>query len=213
MYTLFLLSYLALAQGNFIEVRQLVERALNFEPESKWGIAQARIIFGRLDWIKGENDQAARQFEEALAISQEIESAWNNSECLNYLGRMALSGGDAHLASSHFNECLRNLLKTLERYHIAQPIEPLASLALLQGDIERAARLLGVANRWGPGFVYTLSPTERAWREEEINEVRTALGESLFTERWEEGRNMPREQAIVYALGSETDLKTTSSPS
>jgi len=198
-------SFLALAQGNYTETLQIMERAVSIAQESVTGIPLVHLIQGIINWINGENDQATTQLEEAIAIAHEINYHGLIWKAQYYLGRIALSNGDAHLASSHFKECLRSLLNTLERHFIAHPMEALASLAFHQGNMERAARLYGIASKWGPGLVNTRSPAERTWCEKASTTVRASLGESQFTEKWTEGRNMPREKAIAYALEEESD--------
>jgi hypothetical protein len=113
------------------------------------------------------------------------------------------------MADTQLKKSLRGNVTSQDRYWTANIVDSLASTALNKGEVDRAARLFGAAYGLFRAMVNTLSPTERTRRENDIHAVRSALGEDLFAERWEQGRNMPREQAIAYALGSETDLKTT----
>jgi len=153
-----------------------------------------------MDWIQGENDQAAKRCEEALAISRESGIKWEISSALYRLGRVAMSRGDILLAGSHLKKCLQGYVKTNIWDDPFTPLEGLASLAILQGNMERAARLFGAANRFNPGMVNCLSPIERVWREHDLTAAHTALGEDTFMARWTEGRAMTGEQAFAYAL-------------
>ena len=111
-----------------------------------------------------------------------------------------MSRGDILLAGSHLKKCLQGYVKANIRGDSFTPLEGLASLAILQGNMERATRLFGAANRLFYGLVNCLSPIERVWREHDLTAARTALGEDIFMARWTEGRAMTGEQAFAYAL-------------
>jgi hypothetical protein len=119
------------------------------------------------------------------------------SKALYLLGKVALSRGDHPLAGSLLKEGLKIGLDELLpeiKYHL----NALASLAIRQSNMERAARLFGAADRL---FDYNpLSPVECIWQENDLTSVRTTLGEDIFMARWTEGRVMTPDQAVAYAL-------------
>jgi hypothetical protein len=79
-------------------------------------------------------------------------------------------------------------------------LEGLAMVAGARGDDLRAARLWGAsaAIREATGFV--LARAEQAFHDEVVPEVRARIGEAGFDRAWNEGRQLPREQAIELAL-------------
>jgi predicted ATPase len=79
-------------------------------------------------------------------------------------------------------------------------LEGLATLSGRQDDDLRAARLWGAsaAIREEAGFV--LAMAEQRLHDEVAAEVRGRLGEDLFKRAWNEGRQLPREQAVELAL-------------
>ena len=74
-------------------------------------------------------------------------------------------------------------------------VDGMATLAVHEGKPERAARLFGT--RLWRGTVHILSPIERTWRDADLAEVKTALGEERFTQLREEGYAMTFEQVLA----------------
>ena len=92
---------------------------------------------------------------------------------------------------------------------IAECLEGMAGVALRlgagqacgQGQTERAARLLGTAEALREAIGAPLPSAHRADYERLVVTVRARLGEGTFEQAWSQGRVMPLEQAIEYALG------------
>jgi len=90
----------------------------------------------------------------------------------------------------------------------------LGAVASGQGHPHRAARLWAATEVMNETYGTTLSPMVRALtnHEERLSAVRAELGEEAFTAAWSEGRAMPPEQAIEYALESPTTPRTDAPP-
>jgi hypothetical protein len=69
-----------------------------------------------------------------------------------------------------------------------------------QGACERATRLFGAAEALSETTGAPLPPTERALYDRALTAVRDRLSGAVFALAWAEGRTMPPEQAIAYAL-------------
>ena len=80
-------------------------------------------------------------------------------------------------------------------------LEAIASLAIAQGQMESATRLLGATGTWHARFYYSRTPRERQEREACISELRTTMGEQAFNTAFAEGQAMTPEQATEYANG------------
>jgi DNA-binding NarL/FixJ family response regulator len=78
----------------------------------------------------------------------------------------------------------------------------LGDIAKDQGDDGRAARLFGAAQALRQALGASLSPAERARYEPDLAATRAALGEAAFEAASAEGRAMPPERAIDYALAA-----------
>ena len=82
-------------------------------------------------------------------------------------------------------------------------LECLAEVASAQNQPMRGARLTGAAERLLDRIGGSWPPNYTAGREQSMAAIRTALGEDVAAATWEEGRAMPLEEMIAYAL-SET---------
>jgi hypothetical protein len=68
------------------------------------------------------------------------------------------------------------------------------------GAWERAAQLAGAAEALRETIGYELEPTDRAFRDRYLTEVRAALGETALEATMAEGRAMTLEEAVRLAL-------------
>ena len=87
-------------------------------------------------------------------------------------------------------------------------------VAAKRGGADRAARLLGAAQRLREGAgaaVYTYRP-DRSLREQTLATVRRRLTERGSEEAWARGRAMEVERAVAYALEEEATGSGPGSP-
>jgi tetratricopeptide (TPR) repeat protein len=195
----------ALSVGFYSEARQHTETALAFgrELSDKAIIAEAQLTQARMDWLSGEDVQAILRVEEARNIIRELNDPWGSGNLLGHLtGQLALGKGDLPSATAHFKESLQDSTRKgqWQWSAIVLSLNDLASLAVRSGNMERAARLFGAAERAFPGLVNTLSPIERGWREQDVQSACAALGEEEYKKQTDLGRQLSLEQATTYAL-------------
>ena len=69
-----------------------------------------------------------------------------------------------------------------------------------RGEMARAARLFGAADVPREEIGFELEPIDRAFRDRYVLQSRVALGDSVFTAAYEEGRALSTEKAITLAL-------------
>ena len=119
---------------------------------------------------------------------------------LNSLGFAVLDGGEHERASQLFAEALVLQQKLGRAESIAWNLEGLAEVAATRKQMARAATLCAAAQalREEIGVPRMLAMQERY--ERTIAAVRALLGETAFAAAWREGRMMPQDDAIVYAL-------------
>ena len=80
-------------------------------------------------------------------------------------------------------------------------LEGLAEAAWAQDQPRRAARLFGAAAALRDTIGFALFPTERVEQERTLAALRARLDTEAFAAALSEGRAMPLEEAIDYALG------------
>jgi hypothetical protein len=73
-------------------------------------------------------------------------------------------------------------------------------VAAMQGQPERAARLLGASAALREEIGAPLSPVARVDHDHASNAARATLGEDAFAAAWAEGYAMPLEEATADAL-------------
>jgi predicted ATPase len=193
-------GFLSLLEGDpvtatdvFLESRALAERLGDRKgmADTAWALAMAAISARR--W-----DDARRWGEECTRLYDEVDDLFGKGLAQFVFFQIARYTGDAV-------EARRQILMYTEQAirHDATiasaSLEMLAEADLLAGEYERAVRLRGAAEAsreiYGGG-----SPPPLL----DLSDVRAAAGAALGDERieelWQEGRSMPPEDALAYAL-------------
>jgi hypothetical protein len=86
---------------------------------------------------------------------------------------------------------------------MANSLREFADLQQVQGQSERAARLLGFVEAWLESNQLNLVLFERTKYERSVAAVRAQISESDFNAEWGAGRQLRLEQAIVLALSDQ----------
>ena len=120
------------------------------------------------------------------------------------LAQVALARGDHELATRMLEEGVTLSQQIGDEANLSYFLEGLAVVAGMRGDAEHSAWLLGAAERLleeAGASVYNYYKPDRSLYERTTANVRSRLGEARFDEARAEGRTMPFEQAVEYALG------------
>jgi tetratricopeptide (TPR) repeat protein len=194
-------------EGDDSLARQCYEESLAIRRRrgDEWGIAWCLIHLGRLARREGEYERAAALDQESLALFRETGDMGSVAWAWYERGKLHQAQDDFGAARSCYAQAL-----SLGRGMIRNPalpifLEAVASLAVAQGEAERAARLYGAAERSRETKGTPLTPSERKEYERSVAAARAALGEESFAAAWSEGRAMTLEQAIEYALTGASD--------
>ncbi len=200
-------SVAAMGQRDDIPVAELVEEAILLRPELKdrRTVAQLLILEGRVALARGDLERSVALWEETLALYREAKDALGIVMCLTNIGLLALARGNYERSLALLREglCLARELdhKTFIQYCIIG----LASVAASQTHPVRAARLWGAAEGMSETYGARFSHAGRAAIDYEgrLAVARSQLEEAAWTAAWAEGRAMPPEQAVEYALEQE----------
>jgi predicted ATPase/DNA-binding SARP family transcriptional activator/predicted negative regulator of RcsB-dependent stress response len=201
---------LALSQGDFEKAADAFSNFLmiNQKKNSKEFTAVGLKNFGDLALAKGDMELAISRYNEALTLRREIGHPYWEAIVLSGLSRAAFQKSD-------FESALRYSLESIGKWHnnlshnnftwdlwenpFPISIETLAFVAIQQGQMECAARLLGVSQDWHVKVQYTRTPQMRQEREKALAAVHESLGEEAFEKAWVAGSAMTLEQSISYA--------------
>jgi hypothetical protein len=118
------------------------------------------------------------------------------------LGYVALRQGDEAQAHARFVEALEGFNQGGSKGAVAWTLEGLASLAVAQGQYERAVRLLAWAGSVREAIGDPRSPVEQADVDRDFAVIRSQFDEASIEAARAKGRELIMEQAIAYALES-----------
>jgi tetratricopeptide (TPR) repeat protein len=159
---------------------------------------------GELAFHQGDYKQARLYFEESLSLSRQTGQNLPGLWAFVRLGYVALRQRDMARASAVFLESQRQFNEAGSKIGVIFALEGVASLAVAQGQSERAVRLLGWADATRAAIDDLRPPVEQADVDRDLASVRSRLGEAVFGAAYAEGRAMSIGQAIAYALEDNT---------
>jgi predicted ATPase/DNA-binding XRE family transcriptional regulator len=201
---LYVLLVVRQEQGDYAQSIGLGEEAIRHFRQSgdaRW-LSQALIDTGTSAFLHGEAVRAATLREEGFALCRAAGNLVSLAQAINDLGIEAAWRGEPERALAHFRESLSMIMELGERVYIAHPLASMASLLVVGGQHEVAARLLGAV-----AFMHETNRTfpwntERARDEQTASQARAALGEAQFTIEFNAGRRWSVIEAARSALAA-----------
>jgi predicted ATPase/class 3 adenylate cyclase len=193
------------AEGDYASARARFEEALVIRRRtgSDLGVAGVLNNLGVVAKTSGDLDEARRCFEASLDLYRKADDAWGIALSLTALGGIARERGELDAATSLLEESLIIRRDLRHRKGIAETLEQLAAVRLALHEAERAARMLGAAERLREEIGAPLPPGDRALHERHVAEARGALADDAAFERaWQQGRAMSQEHAVDDAIRS-----------
>jgi non-specific serine/threonine protein kinase len=151
--------------------------------------------------VTGELDRAIELGEQALAISKSLGELWVRGFALNYLGQAAWLAGDRPRGEALAREAAACKHALDDRNGLAIVLETLAWMAAELGQHERAAHLLGSAERARHETSQTLIELFRTQHERSESAARQSLGAKFYGGAFALGRAMTIDEGVAFALG------------
>jgi non-specific serine/threonine protein kinase len=178
--------------------------AIRRELGDLFGVATSLNNLGLTAFHQKDYDRARLYYEESIALYHESGQTVHAAYPRYNLGQVYKLRGDYVMARTLLAEGLAESRKHGDRQGVANDLEGLAYLAVLEQQPERAARLFGSAARLREAVgALKRPPIEQRGYEDDVNLVREALGETAFAATWEAGRALTWEEAVAEALGEE----------
>ncbi|MBU0490556.1 MAG: tetratricopeptide repeat protein [Chloroflexi bacterium] len=172
-------------------------------------VAGALNLLGELARQQGDYERAQSFYEESLELCREMDHRTAAASALHNLGHVALHQGDGRRVAALFAESLA-LYRDLERpAGLARCLAGLAGVAGAEGQPARAARLFGAAEALLEAAHAHLDATDQAEWDHNVGLVRAQLDEETLAAAWAEGREMPVQRVITYALSPESPVLPT----
>ncbi len=200
------LGSVAFTQGDYARARSLYQESLVAFRElgDKQGIAASLINLGNIAHQSGDYAAARSLLEESLAILRQVADKRTVASALCNLGYVAQGQGHHKTACSFYEEGLTIFQELGEKLGMANSFEGLAEAAEALGQAERAARLFAAAEALREAIGAPMRDAARANYETKVAGVRAKLEDEAFAAAWAQGRSMGLEQAIAYALKTDS---------
>jgi tetratricopeptide (TPR) repeat protein len=205
------LGHAARAQGDLAGARARYEESLASwrEVGDRRGIATSLRMLGHVAYLRGDVTTAGAHYEESLALlrdlsdHQELSDRLGMAACLAGLAEVLRVRRDYAAARALHEESLELRRQEEDKRGVALCLARLAGVAVGQGQLERAARLLGATEALLEACSARMDdPLERIDYDRNVAAARAKLGAEAFAAAWAAGRAMSLEQAIAYALAA-----------
>jgi predicted ATPase/DNA-binding SARP family transcriptional activator/DNA-binding CsgD family transcriptional regulator len=204
------LGYVAvLGQRDDIPLPAVIEELRELKPQVKNRNTLARLLVleGVIAASRGDLEHSVMMHEESLELFREIRDALGITTCLIHLGFIALLKTDYEEAASLLREALRQTWKTDYKPLVQTSLYGLGCVAACLEELLRAVRLWGAVEGMQEAYGVHLTPITLSITDYEglLAAARSQLGEEAWSGRWEEGKAMPLQRAIEYALLEEEE--------
>ncbi|MDQ3855834.1 MAG: NB-ARC domain-containing protein, partial [Chloroflexota bacterium] len=170
-----------------------------------WLISQTLSYLGATKLTEGDREAAVPILREALALSKRADERMSTYIALYHLALAEQGQRNHELAAGLFREALALSVELGDQANLGYCLEGLAGVVWALGDAERTARLLGASEALlgkVEGPVYSYYRSDPSLRERTVEAVRSRLGKEAFELAWDQGRSMPVQAAVRYALES-----------
>ncbi|HEX6513648.1 MAG TPA: LuxR C-terminal-related transcriptional regulator, partial [Chloroflexota bacterium] len=148
----------------------------------------------------GDLDRAIELGEQAITMSVRLGELWVRGFALNYLGQASWLRGDQQRGEALAREAATCKHALDDRNGLAIVLETLAWMAAELGRHERAARLLGAAERVRDETSQTLIELFRTQHEKSRSIAVQGLGLRSFEAAFARGRAMTISEAVTFAV-------------
>jgi non-specific serine/threonine protein kinase len=162
-------------------------------------IATSLGNLGELARLRGDLEAARALYQESLEAHGENETQGRAVSMFN-LGQLALVANDSRTARGLYQGSLAISVKLGARSTIAYALEGLAGVAMLEGQPERAGRLLGRAEALRKAINAQMDASDLPLHERTVSAVRAVLGEEEFTAARTAGAGLSLERAVQLGL-------------
>jgi predicted ATPase len=197
-----MLGVVALGERKHEEARALFEesRSMREELGDEFQLQSLPYNVGLLALDQREYDEARRQLEAVLALARKHELGEQVAESLCDLGFVALGQSRYGEAQDLLEESLRMSVELGWKENVDFCLVGLASVSAAAEELERAARLLGVAEALGEELHLRLEPYVESTRAGTAGELKPRLGNDRFAACLAEGGSLSFSEAVSLAL-------------
>jgi tetratricopeptide (TPR) repeat protein len=196
----------ATVQGEYGRAVALHEESLALRRElgDRWGIAASLSNLGDVASQQVDYKRAEALYVESLVLRRQLGDKSGIALSLLSLGLTATKQHDYAHALALATESLKLHWELGDKRLVAYCLEGLAEILQAQASspemLWRAARFFSVAAALRAAIGAPVDPDDRAIYDQKVAAIRTALGDAVFMEAWEEGQGMTLEHAVSEAF-------------
>jgi predicted ATPase/DNA-binding SARP family transcriptional activator len=201
------LGFVAMGGGKLDLSRSLFEEAVREarEWDNKWLLSFSLHFLAIVLTYQEAYDSASRCFEESNALMLITGGDQSGTAfSLFHLGRIARLKGDYPGSKLRHSEGLQFFKQIGDRRGIGFSLAGLAVLAAAQDHLQHAARLSGAVASLQDELGSFLEVPLQIEYDQEMSAVRSTLSEEAYDSAWAEGHTMKLQQAIEYAVLSDS---------
>ena len=168
--------------------------------ESRWMYTMSVLGLALVAKYRGDYSESRRRFAICDPIFREIGDMHRVNMVRSELAHMERYEGHYQQAKAMYRESIVEWKRIGHRAAIAHQLECFASIAKIEEQGQRAARLFGAAEALREKIDIPMTDMEHVEYEREISELKAGMDEKVFVSAWTEGRALTMEQAIDFAL-------------
>lgn len=198
-------------KGDFAGAQKFSEQALAMAREAGQMFETADLANALGELARHREDYAAAQelYEETLLIARE-----NGFQQLNMLAAINLAAvacqlEDYQASYAYTLESMKISEEMGSTVSVGYALERFAALAVISGEMERAARLSGAMESLYDAAGYKIEEVDRLFLERYLEEARVAMGPADFESARRYGRAMSVKDAIALARENEEEWRST----
>jgi predicted ATPase/class 3 adenylate cyclase len=163
-------------------------------------LADALVYQGLVQQYAGDLEQARRRFQECLPIARRFGDRHLLSMTLNLMGQLAVRHGSYDEARRYLAEGLRLAREVGNIRRLSFSLSAVASLALARGELVEGFRFEGASRAAARSVGTVRAESALAAIDAELALARAALGEAAAAAAFEQGQQLPLDQAVDEAL-------------
>jgi predicted ATPase/DNA-binding SARP family transcriptional activator/DNA-binding CsgD family transcriptional regulator len=171
----------------------------------EWGLT-AVLVSAAGAWLAlGDHGRAQQTAGEGLELARKLGDRTGISIALHVLATVAYASGDLEHAKELFGEGLALAAELGDEANVVYYLEELGAVCASEGKPDQAARVWGAAEALLEEIEATAYPhrPDDSLHLKRVVVARASLDEASWTAGWSEGRAMPLERAVRYALAPE----------
>jgi tetratricopeptide (TPR) repeat protein len=147
----------------------------------------------------GDPARGANMCLQALRLSEEIGDRAGRAQALNFVAAISRDIGEEEIAVRRYADALLLARELGELWATCSALDGIAGVARAVNEPEIATRLLAHSGRLATRAGYRHSPHERALRDDDIEALRSVLGDEDFEQAAAEGASMSVGEAVSCA--------------